>query len=59
VAITKVIAENKILTENHLISMIDLFRLNPKVDIKTSKRRWSPLFLICDRCTRAGRRRGP
>jgi hypothetical protein len=42
VAITKVIAENKILTENHLISMIDLFRLNPKVDIKTLKRRWIP-----------------
>jgi hypothetical protein len=41
-AITKVIAENKILTENHLISTIDLFRLNPKLDIKISKRRWPP-----------------
>jgi hypothetical protein len=29
IAISKVIADNKILTENHLISSIDLFRLNP------------------------------
>jgi hypothetical protein len=30
VAISKVIAGNKTLTENHLISPISLFRLNPK-----------------------------
>ena len=47
-AITKVIADNKILTQNHLISLILLFVVNPKQtkSKKYCKRKMSPHSLF-------------
>ena len=62
VAITETITGNKILTENHLISLVDLFVLNPK-QTKTKnlqKREMGPLsFLPPTDAQERKKKRGP
>ena len=60
VAIIEVIAGKMILTENHLISLEDLFRLNPKQSETKNyeKERWVPSPSYLYQTHLRGRRRG-
>ena len=61
VAIIEVIAENTILTENYLILLGNLFKLNPKQTVTKNyeKRDMGPLFLTSSRCTEEEEGEGP
>lgn len=60
VAILKVIVGNKILTENHVTSLIYLFRLNPKqLDIKTRKKKYRSCLVVAVKGTREEERGEP
>jgi hypothetical protein len=59
VAITEVIAGNTIPTKNHLISLENVFGLNPKQLKITAEKDGSPLFLIHGRRTGEEEKEGP